>query len=180
MRKIRSFLGRNFKDRFSRNCTVEKGSKVCTNDIDQTIINAQFQPVYSIRAPLIKLLYNYVEWYNSLLPIMQDIFLKIATAGISKLLTGFQQNFMEPFSIKSRFQHHFARVTALSGSKAAGPDASRPIFSKELCQEIAPVVAVEGKTSKLLKENKYRKPWATKRVKALQSKPKLFTGWPIT
>ena len=44
-----------------------------------------------------------------------------------------------------------------------------------LCQEIAPLVAVEGKTSKLLKGNKYRKPWATKRVKALQSKPKLFT-----
>ena len=41
---------------------------------------------------------------------------------------------------------------------AVGPDASGPIVLKELCQEIAPVVAVKGKSSKLLKGNEYRKP----------------------
>ena len=45
-------------------------------------------------------------------PIMQDV--KISTAGVSKLLSG------------------------LNVSKAAGPDAIRPIVLKELCQEIAP------------------------------------------
>ena len=55
------------------------------------------------------------------LPIMQDI--KISTAGVNKLLSG------------------------LNVSKAAGPDAIRPIALKELCQEITPVVALIFQTS---------------------------------
>ena len=55
------------------------------------------------------------------LPIMQDI--KISTAGVSKLLSG------------------------LNVSKAAGPDAIRPIVLKELCHEITPVVALIFQTS---------------------------------
>ena len=54
-------------------------------------------------------------------PIMQDI--KISTARVNKLLSG------------------------LNVSKAAGPDAIRPIVLKELCQEIAPVVALIFQTS---------------------------------
>ena len=52
---------------------------------------------------------------------MQDI--KISTAGVNKLLSG------------------------LNVSKAAGPDAIRPIALKELCQEITPVVALIFQTS---------------------------------
>ena len=47
---------------------------------------------------------------------MQDI--KISTAWVNKLLSG------------------------LNVSKAAGPDAIRPVVLKELCQEITPVVAL--------------------------------------
>ena len=52
---------------------------------------------------------------------MQDI--KISTAGVSKLFSG------------------------LNVSKAAGPDAIRPIVLKELCQENTPFVALIFQTS---------------------------------
>ena len=52
---------------------------------------------------------------------MQDI--TISTAGVNKLLSG------------------------LNVSKAAGPGAIRPIVLKELCQVIAPVVALIFQTS---------------------------------
>ena len=55
------------------------------------------------------------------LPIMHDI--KISTAGVCKLLSG------------------------LNVSKAAGPDAIRPLVLKQLCQEIAPVFALIFQTS---------------------------------
>ena len=54
-------------------------------------------------------------------PIMHDI--EISTAGVCKLLSG------------------------LNVSQAAGPDAIRPLVLKQLCQEIAPVVAVIFQTS---------------------------------
>ena len=116
MRKFRHFLGR-----YSRNCTVEKGEKVCTNDVDEAnLLNAQFQSFLSIRTSLdlIKLCHTTMligaTSLVNLLPerlqckfhIMQLI--KIFTAGVSKLLSGLIVN------------------------KAAGPDAIRPIVLKEL------------------------------------------------
>ena len=110
---------------------LKKGDKVCTNDVDQAnLLNAQFQSVISIRSPLnlIKLCHTAMlngatslvsllpEHLKCKIPIMQDI--KISTAGVNKLLSG------------------------LNVSKAAGPDAIRPIVLKELCQEITHVVAL--------------------------------------
>ena len=115
---------------------LKKGDKVCTNDVDQAnLLNAQFQSVFSIRSPLnlIKLCHTTMlngatslvsllpEHVKCKFPIMQDI--KISTAGVNKLLSG------------------------LNVSKAAGPDAIRPIVLKELCQEITPVVALIFQTS---------------------------------
>ena len=96
-------------------------------NVDQAnLLNAQFQSVFFIRAPLdlIKLclttmlngapsLVNLLpERIQCKFPIMQDV--KISTAGVSKLLSD------------------------LNVSKAAGPGAIRPIVLNELCQEIAP------------------------------------------
>ena len=134
-KKLFSFL-KSSKSDAQGIALLKKGDNVCTNDVDQAnLLNAQFQSVFSIRAPLdlMKLCHTtMLNGANSLVnllpeslqckfPIMHDI--EISTAGVCKLLSG------------------------LNVSKAAGPDAIRPLVLKQLCQEIAPVVAVIFQTS---------------------------------
>ena len=134
-KKLFSFL-KSSKNDAQGIALFKKGDKVCTNDVDQAnLLNAQFQSVFSIRSPL-----NLIKLYHTTMlngatslvnllpeplqckfPIMQDI--KISTAGVNKLLSG------------------------LNVSKAAGPDAIRPIVLKELCQEITPIVTLIFQTS---------------------------------
>ena len=134
-KKLFSFL-KSSKSDAQGIALLKKGDNVCTNDVDQAnLLNAQFQSVFSIRAPLdlMKLCHTTMlngahslvnllpESLQCKFPIMHDI--EISTAGVCKLLSG------------------------LNVSKAAGPDAIRPLVLKQLCQEIAPVVAVIFQTS---------------------------------
>ena len=114
----------------------KKGDKVCTNNADQAnLLNSQFHSVFSIRAPLdlvklchSKVLSGAISLVNFLpecllcrFPVMQDF--DISTAGVAKLLSN------------------------LNVTKAAGPDAIRPIVLKELSQVVAPFITVIFQTS---------------------------------
>ena len=96
---------------------LKKGDKTCTNDVNQAnLLNSQFHSVFFVRAPLdlLKLCHTTIlngatslvnllpESLQCKFPMMQDIV--ISTAGVTKLLSG------------------------LNVSKAAGPDAIRPIL----------------------------------------------------
>ena len=134
-KKLFSFL-KSSKTDAQGIAVLKKDGKVCTNDVDQAnLLNSQFHSVFSVRAPLNLMKLCHTTMLNgasslvSLLPeslqckfpIMKDIV--ISTAGVTKLLSD------------------------LNVSKAAGPDAIRPIVLKQLSQEISPVIALIFQTS---------------------------------
>ena len=107
-----------------------KGDKTCTNDVDQANLLNSLHSVFSCKSTLdlFKLCHTTMlngatslvnilpECLQCKFPIIEDIV--ISTAGINKLLSD------------------------LNVSKAAGPDAIRPIVLKQLSQEISPVAAL--------------------------------------